>query len=106
MIYFRYIMRYDDIFLDIYYEIWYILDIKWEMMIYFKYIIWDMIYFIYIMIIWDKMIYIRYIMRNDFEYGVKVILRECYIDIKLKLMLFVIKIEIFVEIIKLRDSCL
>lgn len=31
---------------------------------------------------------------------------DCYIDIKLKLMLVVIKIEIFVEIIKLRDICL
>lgn len=64
-----------------------------------------MIYFIYIMIIWDKMIYIRYIMRNDFEYGVKV-MYECHIEIKLKLMLVVIKIEKFVEIIKFRDSCL
>lgn len=47
MIYFRYIMRHDDIFPDIYHETWYILDTKWEMMIYLKYIMRHDIFYIH-----------------------------------------------------------
>lgn len=46
-IYFRYIMRHDDIFPDIYHETWYILDTKWEMMIYFKHIMRHDIFYIH-----------------------------------------------------------
>lgn len=49
MIYFRFIMRHDDIFPDIYvyHETWYILDTKWEMMIYLKYIMRHDIFYIH-----------------------------------------------------------